>query len=76
MLRSPWGADVLITAPFALVLLGLILWWGAIASTVTAAVVFAVMTAFFHYATRTVLTSRGVALWWFGRNIAPWSEAP
>ena len=39
VLRSPWGADVLITAPFALVLLGLILWWGAIASTVTAAVV-------------------------------------
>jgi hypothetical protein len=74
VLRSPWRAEVLNTTPIALVFLAFTAWRGETASLVTVVVVLALMTVFFHYVSRVVLTSHGIELRQLTSNVVPWSQ--
>jgi hypothetical protein len=74
VLRSPWRAEVLSTTPVAVVFIVIIALTGGIASLVTVAIVFALMTVFFHVLSRVVLTSHGIELRQLGRTVVPWSQ--
>ena len=76
VLRSPWRAEVLNITPIAVVFVVINAWGGGLgmAPLVTVAVVFAVMTVFFHYLSRVVLTSKGIELKQLTSTVIPWSQ--
>jgi hypothetical protein len=76
VLRSPWRAGVLNITPVAAVVIAVNAWGGAMtmASLGTVAVVFAVVTVFFHYLSRVVLTSHGLELRQLSSTVVPWSQ--
>jgi hypothetical protein len=74
VLRSGWFTEVVNIAPVAMLFLVIIAWGGEIASLITAAIAFGLMTVLFHYLRHVVLTSHGIELRQLSRIVIPWSQ--
>ena len=74
VLRSPWSAEVLNTTPVAVLFIVITALSGEMASLVTVAAVFVLMTVLFHYLSRTVLTSQGIEMRLLTTTVIAWSK--